>query len=441
MGPLLRSERGANTMSGIQIMSQRRPRRLRTDRRAATAVLFAIGALPIVGMMALAVDVGSAVWARGKLALAADSAALAAVMAGANAFAQNPNASLQPAQLAGTQRYAAQAGAIPSVVLGATSVSVTRTGGTIAATVTYSASYTTHFAKVLGFTRIALGGTTSTTRTNSPYFDIEIAMDNSSSMAIAATQAGMAQLGALVQRSPLYGAWGQGQPCAFGCHFDSGSNDFYGLAHAGGVELRIDVLLGAVQGMLQTLARSTAAAQFQVGLYTFMKTLTTVFPSSNNIAAAEQAAAAVTVPVTTNGGDANTNFPAALGSLTTLLPVSGDGSVPSSPRRFVFIVTDGVADYMNGSTRVMAPFDPAWCSGLKAKGIQVLTLYTQYYPIPINAFYNSNIAPFVGQVAPNLAACASSPAFAFQATDAASIQAAMQAMVQAAINSPARLTQ
>jgi hypothetical protein len=266
-------------------------------------------------------------------------------------------------------------------------------------------------------------------------------MDNSSSMAIAATAADIARLGALVTQSPQYSAWGQSQACAFGCHFDAGGNDFYGLAHRNGVTLRIDVLNQAIQGVLTTIAASPQAPQFAVGLMRFNKTLATVFAESRDLAAAEAALGQVTVPVTTDGGDADTNIPATLATLTAATSAAGHGSTQDQPRRYVFIVTDGVADYVaaNGA-RTIEPLRPAACAGLKAKGVQIMTLYTTYVPLTSNGFYNANVAPFVGQVAPNLTACASSANFAFQASDPTAIAAAMQTMLKLAVSAPARFT-
>ncbi len=442
-------------------------RRLR-ERRAATAVVFALTITPILGFVALAFDVGSTVWARSQLDLAADAAALTAATKGANDFAANPNTSLQPAQDAGVQRFNAQAGHMPGVSLTSLSVGVTRNGGTITAVAGYTATYKTQFAGLFGFPTLPAAGSATVARTNSPYFAIDILMDASSSMAIAATETGMEQLGTLVRASPLYGAWAQSQNCAFGCHFDNHTpNDFYGLARANGVPLRIDVLIQAVQNVINTIASSSAAAQFSFGLYSFNTALNTIFSPSNNLTAAEAAAQAMTVPVTTNGGDADTNIPLALQSLSTLIPASGDGSTASAPRRFLFIVTDGVSDYCskgfasgggcvggntvgttNSSPRVIAPLDPSLCAALKAKGVTIMTLYTTYFPLIApyeapsgNAFYVQYVEPFQGNLPTNLQACASSASFAFQASDAVSIGAALQAMVQAALSAPARFTQ
>jgi hypothetical protein len=404
-------------------------------------VLFALTLLPILGGVALAIDVGAAVWARARLDLAADAAALAASMDATAALVANPAASLLPAQNSGVKRFTAQAGALPSVALGAVSVAVTASGGRVTTRVTYAATYTTSFAALFGAPTLPLGGEAILARAISPYFAIDIVMDNSSSMAIAATPSGIARLGALVTQSPQFTTWGQSQACGFGCHFDAGGNDFYGLAHRNGITLRIDVLGQAVQGVLATIAASPQAGQFSVGLMNFTGALTEVFGESSDIAAAEAAMAGVGVPVTTAGNDADTNIPRALATLAANTPAAGDGSTPAQPRRYVFIVTDGVADYDDGNgNRVIAPLDPADCAALKAKGIQIMTLYTSYIPLTGNAFYNANVAPFIGQVAPNLTACASSPSFEFEASDPAAIAAAMQAMLQAAVSAPARFT-
>ncbi len=416
------------------------------DRRGATAVLFALTLLPVMGFVALAFDVGSVVWTRGQLDLAADAAALTAATKGSNDFALNPNTSLKPAQQAGVKRFYAQANQMPGVSLGALNVAVSRHGATITALVTYNATYTTQFAGLFGAPTLPASGLASTSRTNSPYFDIAILMDTSSSMAIAASQADMAKLGALTYSYNQSVA--QNQACAFGCHYDAGNNDFFGVAKSNGIPLRIDVLSQAVQGVIDTISQSPTAPQFQVELYSFNATFNTVQSATTDLAQAKTAAQSVTLPVTPDGGSADTNIPLALQSITTALPAAGDGSSAATPLRYLFIVTDGVADYFaQGGNRTLGPFDPTQCAALKAKGVQIMTLYTQYYPITppnvpyANPYYVANVAPFGNQIFPNLQACASSPAFAFQATDADSINAALQTMLQTAISIPARFTQ
>lgn len=429
-------------------MSPRNGSAALTARRGATAVMFALMVIPILGFVALAFDVGSVVWARSQLDLAADAAALTGATKGANDFAVAPSNPLTPAHDAAVQRFNAQASQLPGVSLSSLSVGVTNSGNKITAVVTYAAKYQTHFAGLFGFPTLPAGGTAAASRTNSPFFAINLLMDDSSSMAIGASPADMAKLGQLVHDSAWYKTTGQTQNCAFGCHFDKNNNDFYGLAHSNGVSLRIDILEQAVQNVIGTIAASPSAPQFSFGLYSFNATFNTVFAPSTDLAAAEAEAAAMTVPVTTDGGAADTNIPLALQQITALTPPAGDGSRATAPRRFLFIISDGIADYFNAKgVRTIAALDPTQCAALKAKGVEIMTLYTQYFPIEppnvptANAFYVANVKPFVGTLAANLQACASSPSLAFQASDAASIGVALQAMLQAALSAPAKFTE
>lgn len=427
--------------------------RLWRTRRGATAVLFALTIIPVTAFVALAFDIGSVVWARSQLDLAADAAALTGVMTGANDFAANPNTSFQPAQEAASKRFYAQANQMPQVSVTALGVSVTRSGGKITATVTYTASYNTRFAGVLGVRTLPAAGVSTITRTSSPFFDIEFLVDDSSSMGIGASQADMDRLGVLVSNAAktnsTFKTPAQGQNCAFGCHWSSTNNDFYGLAKSNGVSLRIDVLSQAVQNVITTIQSSPSAAQFQVGITSLNTGYNAIYPTSSDLSDAILAVQRMSVTLTPlNTPEPDTNLPLALASAAADLPAGGDGSTPSAPLRYLFIVTDGVTDYINGSgTRIMAPLDPTECAAIKAKNIQVLTLYTEYIPLDppyvptANAFYDQNIKPFQGNLFPNLQACASSPAFAFEATDGTSINTALQAMLQAALSTPARFTQ
>ena len=229
-------------------------RRWLDDRRAATAIMFGLTAMVIFGFVALAVDVGGVVRARSRLELAADAAALTAATKAANDFAANSQTSLIPARDAGVKRFNAQAGQLPSVTIGPLSVNVTNSGGKMNAVVVYTAQFRTHFAGLFGFPNFTTSATISASRRNTPFIAINILMDDSSSMAIAATPADMLKLGALVgalatgskSQKTMYNDWAQNQNCAFGCHFSATNNDFYGLAKQNNVSLRIDVLTTAV---------------------------------------------------------------------------------------------------------------------------------------------------------------------------------------------------
>jgi hypothetical protein len=83
--------------------------------------------------------------------------------------------------------------------------------------------------------------------------------------------------------------------------------------------------------------------------------------------------------------------------------------------------------------------NPSYCTTIKNRGIRIAVLYTQYLPLPTNAWYNSYIAPFQPNIGTNLQSCAS-PGLYFQVTTDQDISAAMVALFNTAV-ATAHLTQ
>jgi hypothetical protein len=112
--------------------------------------------------------------------------------------------------------------------------------------------------------------------------------------------------------------------------------------------------------------------------------------------------------------DTATNFDIALSTLNdpSIMPNPGNGTnVPGdTPQEVLFFVTDGVEDEAS-LIRLIQPINANgganYCSQIKARKIKIAILYTEYYPVVTNAFYNSNVAPFQPQIGPALQACAS----------------------------------
>ena len=78
------------------------------------------------------------------------------------------------------------------------------------------------------------------------------------------------------------------------------------------------------------------------------------------------------------------------------------------------------------------------CTDIKNRGVQIAVLYTTYYPLPTNAFYNSYVAPWIATNSPTLQQCAT-PGFFFEVSPNQGVSAAMQALFQKAV-AQARLT-
>ena len=204
---------GATARSGdtiaslaMSFVSQRIP--LQPARQCRHDVCFdASGADVRVGA---AIDFGHAAQVRTQLNAAADAAAFAALTP---AMMQQSNAT---AQTAAENMFNGQIAAVTSLAAGDTTVTVTVTnpnGNTLIrnVTVTYGAQNTTCSRGVLGVPTPALGGTSSATATTAPNINFYLLLDNSPSMALPSTQAGITQLENLTPQQ-LDGG------CAFACH-------------------------------------------------------------------------------------------------------------------------------------------------------------------------------------------------------------------------------
>lgn len=262
-----------------------------------------------------------------------------------------------------------------------------------------------------------------------------------------------------------------GAPCAFACHFDTTKpagegNDYYGVARStigksDQVTLRFDVVKSAVNTLITSMQsnNNTALNNLNVGVFTFDHALIQVYPASGEAGNGWQTAlAAVGAPPTTangpdtgiqpyggdNGGD--TDYPDTMSTLASTLTPSGDGTTAQTPRKVLFLVTDGVQDYTNAAgERVPQAMNPSYCTTFKNMNYEVFVLYTPYYPL-MNAYYLENMVNVVegtgsGTVAAALQACASTPQDYIQASDPAAIQSALQQFFQIALtNAPAKFS-
>ncbi len=101
----------------------------------------------------------------------------------------------------------------------------------------------------------------------------------------------------------------------------------------------------------------------------------------------------------TNINDQGTEIGNMLTQMTAVMPTPGNGSSSSTPQEILFIITDGMGD-QNESGRVTGPFttaDLAQCTAIKAKGIKIAILYTQYLPQALvgDSWSQGNVAPYL----------------------------------------------
>lgn len=442
------------------------------DRSAGVALMFAVGAIPIIGTIGIAVDLGFVTQAKAQLNAASDAAALAAAKGAADAFSagQTSDAAIKAGQTAGVEWFKSQASSVVGPGVPTPAVTVTQSGAVFSSNVTYQGSVTPYFAPIFGVSTVAVGGLSSATITTTAYVSVTFLLDNSSSMLIAATQAGVDMMNSLTpisdnpgrlkgpkHRNDVPNGLGNLQ-CAFACHWDAGGNDYYGLARDNNIQLRFDVLqTAAASAINQMINQQKIANQFAVAVYTFasdLNLLKQIYPTDTNQSISTDLTDGVTAvqnfqtPVVADDG--NTNFPAAMQALAQQSTAAGDGSSMDKRKKALIIVTDGLADYQPRTTPTSkGPINPADCAAMKSLGYSVYVLYTTYITTPSNLvlpFDNINLLPYINGTAspamvPSLQSCASAPANFAQASDPAAINTAMTQMLQAALGNGGRYTQ
>ncbi|WP_428685654.1 pilus assembly protein TadG-related protein [Sphingopyxis sp.] len=106
-------------------------------------------------------------------------------------------------------------------------------------------------------------------------------------------------------------------------------------------------------------------------------------------------------------GNSNDDKATDVGGMLTVMqntiPAAGSGAPGATPQKILFIITDGMLDQPNGSGRYFGPMrtgtnsEIAKCTAIKAKGIKIAILYTQYLPESLvgDSWSQTNIAPFL----------------------------------------------
>jgi Flp pilus assembly protein TadG len=401
-------------------------RRFARDRRANVAILFGLALVPGTFLVGMTVDYSSALQRQAKLQAAADAAVLSALTP---AMLRQTD---QAANTVATSTFNAQVATIKGLIYDSAhnlQVTVQNTGTTRIVTVSFAAASQIAFPKFLKQTGWALTGSSQGSASIAPNIDFYLLLDNSPSMAIAATTSG---INTMVANTP--------DKCAFGCHeTDKSPNDYYGLAQRLGVTLRIDMLRQATQNLMVTAQQTQQANgnQYRAAIYTFNIGFNTITALTSNLNLAQSQAGNISlykVPYQNWSNDAITNYDNAMTNINSIMPRPGNGTKNNgdTPQEVLFFVTDGVEDEMVNGHRQQSLMDPAWCTTIKNRGIRIAVLYTTYLPLPTNAWYNTYIAPFQPQIGPTLQSCAS-PGLYFQVTTDQDISAAMKALFQQAV--------
>lgn len=416
-------------------------RRFLRSSKGNVAVIFALCIVPLLYLTGMGVDYSGAALREAQMNAIADAASLAAVTPAM--MTQTNSASITQAQ----NTFNSQASSVSGVTYNSANLGVTVSDSitTRTVTVTYTAQSQNFFPNVLGQSTITLKGTSQAIGTVPPNIDFYLLLDNSPSMAIAATQAG---INTMVSNTSSQGG------CAFACHEshpssdglgNPGGEDNYALARNLGVTLRIDNLVTAVQNLTTTAQTTETAnkATYRMAVYTFdssfnavgalTASLTTVSSEAGTIGV-EEVYSNNYLTSSTNNSDEDTNYDAAMSGVNSAMPKPGNGTNASgdTPQEVLFFVTDGVEDENVSGGRQQSLMSTSWCTTIKNCGIRIAVLYTTYYPLPTNSWYNTYIASFQPNIGSQLQSCAS-PGLYYEVSTGGDISAALSSLFQTAV--------
>jgi Flp pilus assembly protein TadG len=414
---------------------QRGLRRLRHARSGNVAITFALALVPVAGAVGAAVDYSRASNFRTQLQAAADAAALGAIAKSSfgfnSAIAMAADGSIPASEADAIKIFNAEMAGKTGFKLGKVSVKVTKVGRTLSANVEFTGTVPTTLTNMFGMKSLNINGTSNASIEVPIFIDFYLLLDNSPSMGVAATPADVATM---VNNTS--------DKCAFACHDLSNPNNYYNLAKKLGVTMRIDVLRSATQQLMDTAMKTAIVPdQFRMGIYTFNVDLQPIVVLTSNLTTVKTLANNIdlmAVPSYSWNNDQDTDYNVAMPAIDKVIPNPGSGTSSNSPQKVLFFVSDGVGDANVGGKRTISPIDVSLCTALKNRGIKIAVLYTTYLPLPTNAFYNANVAPWVNTIGPTMQNCASSGLF-FEVSPTQGVAQAMQTLFQKTV-AQARLT-
>lgn len=426
--------------------------RFRNDRSANVAVIFGLALLPILSAIGVAVDYSRATKVRSKLQSAIDAASVGSVARKSPAFlaagAMTGDGAIAAGATDARAIFDGNMSGVTGYTLKTLTPAVTKAGMLITSTVEFKAEVPTIFLGVMNKSTMTVTGSSTSVTKMPQYIDFYLLLDNSPSMGVGATPADVAIMVANTS-----------DKCAFACHDTSNTNNYYKLAKNKGVKMRIDVLRTATQQLMDTAgATQTYTSQFRMAIYDFGASASTtglrnLFALSSSLSSAKTAAGNIDL-MTVNGqnenNDQDTQYTNIFPAMNTAITAPGTG-VSGSPLKYLFFVSDGVADESNssclkpksGTSRCQSPINPALCTTIKNRGIKIAVLYTTYLALPTNDWYNQWIKPFNtgpydpasvnSEIAKKMEACAS-PGLYFEVTPDQGISEAMTALFQRAVS-------
>ena len=206
--------------------------RFARGRKGAVSVLFASSVIAMLMMVGLSVDYSFYNEAQTQLNMAADSASIHAVRMAVQAVLQQQSNYVAQGVAAGQQWFIAQAGNVTQAKyvdsptgLPTVTVSFSSATNLMTATVNYTGLVTTHFGglfpvKWQNWPNWGIAGSATAVESTQTFIEFDMLLDNSSSMLIAATSGGIAQMNAATPCSAAAATAGQGADSAYSWYYN-----------------------------------------------------------------------------------------------------------------------------------------------------------------------------------------------------------------------------
>ena len=464
--------------------------RFLSNREANVVIIFAITIVPIIFLLGMTLDYSQALRKKEQLDAAADAAAIAAVRPAMLMQTDAVAAATAQAIFMSTANSLPGLSQVPTPTITVTDVGLGRT-----VAVSYNAASINNFPKVLlNNASWAISGSATAQAAAAPNMNWYLLMDNSPSMGIGATLTDINNL--ITATAPSKQPAASSQNCGFACHetniaHDGGTKDNLTIARNNNITLRIDLVANALNQLLVSWANCPQAGvsggvmqcmsalnntTYKAALYSFDVGLNTLATLTTPTSAGTKISSISLMPVlyqncvtsTSCNTDYGTDIAGALSTLNSSMPAPGLGSnsTGDTPQEVIFLVTDGVEDkIVSGASacpnaslasnkRCQQPLDTTACTAIKARGIKIAVLYTEYLQL-INmgpsqnitdSWYMSWVNPYdiptssTGTIAQNLKTCAS-PGFYASVTTGGDITGALTALFIKVASSTASLTQ
>jgi Flp pilus assembly protein TadG len=424
------------------------------DTNGSVVITLAFAIVVVLTSVGAAVDYTAAVNAKAELQIAADAAALGAISEmspGVIAALEEADDDFASIAIPDSKNlFEAQIGVQLASRITNKKFNVTREGNEFYSEITYAAEIPTQFLHIVGFDKITVTGTARAKYAANRYLNFYMLLDNSPSMGLGATAADIQKL-----QQATFGRRHDGN-CAFACHIEGSTDDYYTLAKNLGITTRVQMVAASASAVIDT-ARKTRRYpdQFGISVYSLGERaadakLTRVARLSTDLDAVAEAANSIELMSIPSRAFQNwqTDLHSAIKKLgRTIIKKGGSGYNAADREQVLFMVTDGLEDVERGHcakplarpNRCQQPLDDKICKQLKKKGIRIAVLYTTYHQITVNSWYNNWIKPFHDEIGENLKNCASDGLF-FEVSPGQGIQEAMNALYQKVVSKP-RLTQ